>query len=172
LDGPTEQFVASLVYNGRYVFLTAGFPDRHILAIKPQGSGTLTEDAIAWRTTKNCSYVPSPVICGDYFLVVSDNGIASCYEANSGTQQWVKRLDTMNHSASLITASGLVYFIADNGITRVVRPGAGFEQVAENPLGEDCFASPAVSDSRIYLRGRNSLFCIGESKTAGNVGGE
>jgi outer membrane protein assembly factor BamB len=161
MDGPTEQFVASLVYNGKYLFLTAGFPERHILAIRPDGSGTLDADEfVVWRTTKNCAYVPSPVICGDYFVVVSDNGIASCYDANSGQQQWVARLDTKDHSSSLISANGVVLFIADDGVTRVVRPGPQYELIAENPLGEDCRASPAVSNGRLYLRGTESLFCI------------
>lgn len=160
MAGPTEQFVASLVYNGSYFFLTAGFPEHHILAIRPNGQGTVGDDQIVWRTTKNCSYVPSPVICGNYFLVVADNGIASCYEANSGQQQWVSRLDTMNHSASLLTYDGVVLFVADNGICRVVRPGAKYELVAENPLGEDCYASPAVSAGRLFLRGAKHLFCV------------
>ena len=167
IDGPTEQFVASPVENGKLLLLTAGFPDHHIIALKPDGSGTLDEGAIVWRTTKNCSYVPSPVICGKYFLVVSDNGIASCYDSNEGTLHWTKRLDTMNHSASLITAGGLVYFLADNGVMRIVRPGPSFELVAENLLGEDCFASPAVSNGRLYVRGRTSMFCIGAVSTAG-----
>jgi outer membrane protein assembly factor BamB len=160
MDGPTEQFVASLVYNGTYLFLTAGFPERHILALRPNGTGKVGDEQIVWRTTRNCSYVPSPVICGDYFLVVADDGVASCYEANSGERQWVTRLDTKNHSASLITANGLVWFIADDGVARIVRPGAKYELVAENPLGEDCFASPAVSQGRLYLRGAKNLFCI------------
>ncbi|MGE0757370.1 MAG: PQQ-binding-like beta-propeller repeat protein [Pirellulaceae bacterium] len=165
LDGPTEQFVASLVDNGRLVFLTAGFPDKHILAVRPSGHGTLSDDSIVWRTTKNCAYVPSPVICGDYLLLVSDNGIASCYHADEGKLQWVSRLDTMNHSASLVTAEGRVYFLADNGVTRVVRPGPAFEQIAANPLGEDCYASPAISGGRLYVRGRQHLFCIGPAAT-------
>jgi outer membrane protein assembly factor BamB len=167
LAGPTEQFVASLVENGKLIFLTAGFPDRHILAIKPDGSGTLDDSAIVWRTTKNCSYVPSPIICGEYFLVVSDNGVASCYDSSNGTLHWSKRLDTMNHSASLITVGGLVYFLADNGVMRVVRPGPSFEVLAENPVGEDCFASPAISNGRLFVRGRTSLFCISAVGTAG-----
>ena len=161
MDGPTEQFVASLVYNGQYLFLPAGFPEHHILAIRPNGQGTVGEEQIAWRTTKNCSYVPSPVICGDYFLVVSDNGIASCYHANRGEQQWVARLDAMNHSASLITFDGLVLFVADDGICRLVRPGPKFERVAENPLGEDFYSSPAISGGHLFLRGAKHLFCVG-----------
>ncbi len=159
MDGPTEQFVASMVYNGTYLFLTAGFPEHHILALRTDGKGTIGDEQIVWRTTRNCSYVPSPIICGDNFLVVSDDGIASCYDANSGRQHWVARLGK-NHSASPIVVNDLVLFIADDGMTRVVRPGEKYELVAENPLGEDCFASPAVSNGRLYLRGAKSLFCI------------
>jgi outer membrane protein assembly factor BamB len=93
-------------------------------------------------------------------LVVADNGIASCYEADTGRSQWTARLDAKNHSSSLITGNGLVYFIADDGVTRVVKPGEEYALVAENPLGEDCRASPAVSAGRLYLRGEKSLFCI------------
>jgi hypothetical protein len=163
MDGPTEQFVASMVYNGKYFFLTAGFPEHHVLAIRPDGEGTINaEQYVTWRTTKNCAYVPSPVICGEYLMVVSDNGVATCYDADRGEPQWATRLDVKNHSSSLIAANGLVLFVADDGVTRVVKPGPTYELVAENPLGEDCRASPAVSDGRLYLRGENSLFCIAQ----------
>jgi outer membrane protein assembly factor BamB len=160
LDGPTEQFVASLVDNGEYVFLTAGFPERHILAIDPTGSGDVTDTHIKWRTTKACSYVPSPVMSGDYFLLASDEGIASCFTANSGERHWMERLGK-HYSASLVQAGGLVYFLADDGICKVVRPGAKLEVVAENPLGEYIYASPAISQGEIFLRGEEHLFCIG-----------
>ena len=35
--------------------------------------------------------------------------------------------------------------------------------VAVNELGEACYASPAISGKRIYLRGEHNLYCIGES---------
>ncbi len=160
IEGPTDQFVASVVYNGELVFMTCGYPERHILAIRPDGSGDVTETHIAWRTTENCSYVPSPIVVGEHFLVVSDDGIASCYEAANGRRLWRQRLEG-SHSASLVAAEGLVYFLSDRGETTVVRPGPRFDRVAGNPLGEACSASPAISGSRIYLRGEQHLFCIG-----------
>ena len=92
IDGPTDQFVASMVYNGKYWFLTAGFPEHHILAIRPDGRGNVTDTHIAWRTTKGCAYVPSPIVSGSYFLVVSDTGLASCFEAATGARLWMERL--------------------------------------------------------------------------------
>jgi outer membrane protein assembly factor BamB len=159
MDGPTEQYVASLVDDGRFVYLTAGFPDKHILAIQPDGSGQISDEKIVWRTTRNCSYVPSPIICGDYFLITSDEGIGSCYLAQSGQLQWTARMGK-HYSTSLVTAGGLVYFLADDGIMKVVRPGPKLDVVAENPLGEYCYASPAISQGQLFIRGDKNLYCI------------
>ena len=160
IDGPTEQFVASLVYNGRLLFLTAGFPEHHILAINPHGQGNVTESHIVWRTTRGCSYVPSPIVSGDYFLVAADNGIVSCFVADTGERVWMERLGK-HYSASPIAANGLVYFPADDGEMTLVRPGRELEIVAVNPLGEQSYASPAASRGQIFLRGERHLFCIG-----------
>lgn len=161
IEGPTEQFVASLVYNGKLLFLTAGFPARHMLAIKPDGSGDVTETHIAWRTQKGASYVPSPIAVGNYFLVTSDDGIGSCFDADSGDRHWMQRLGK-HYSSSPITSNGLVYFTADDGVTKLVRPSEKLEIVQENALGESIYASPAASDDKLYLRGEKHLFCIAQ----------
>ncbi|MEA3208000.1 MAG: hypothetical protein QOE70_1057 [Chthoniobacter sp.] len=161
IDGPTEQFVASLVFNDRagLFFLTAGYPQHHVLAIRPDGSGNVTDTHIAWRTQKGAAYVPSPIAIGDYFLVTSDSGVAHCFEAATGNVAWQERLGEQH--ASLVSAQGLVYFLNDQGVTNVVRPGPKFELVARNELGERTFASPALSEGQIFIRGESSLFCIG-----------
>src|SRR2546422_7476299 len=64
IDGPTEQFVASPVYGEKtgLVYITAGYPAHHILAIRPDGTGDVTMTHIVWRTTRGAAYVPSPII--------------------------------------------------------------------------------------------------------------
>jgi len=161
IDGPTQQFVASVVDNGKLLFVTAGFPERHMLAIRPDGSGNVTDSHIVWRTRKSCSYVPSPVYVAGHFVVVSDTGVASCLDAMSGKPAWVERLGS-RHSASLVVSENLVYFTADTGVTKIVRIGADFDQIAENQLGEHCDASPAISNGQIFLRGEKHLFCVGK----------
>ena len=163
IEGPTEQFVASLVYNGQLFFLTAGFPEYHILAIRPDGQGDVTDTHIVWRTTRGCSYVPSPIVEGDYFLVAADDGIASCFEAATGTRFWMERM-APHYSASLVSAGGLVYFLDDNGRTKIVRPGPEYNEVAVNELGENCYASPAISQGQIFIRGEQHLYCIGSRR--------
>ena len=161
IDGPTEQFVASLVYNGNLLFMTCGFPERHMMAIRPTGTGNVTETHVAWRTTRSASYVPSPVAIGDYFLVVADNGVASCFIAKSGERLWNERLPR-RHSASVIAANGLAYFLSDQGVMSVIRPGKEFDLVAQSELGEQCNASPAIYGGNFYIRGDKHLFCIGK----------
>lgn len=163
IDGPTEQFVASLVYNEdlNLLFMTCGFPQKHMFAIRPDGSGNVTKTHVVWRDTAGASYVPSPIAIGDYFLVVADNGVASCFIAETGERHWRERLPG-GHSASIIAANGLAYFISDEGIVSVLKPGPEFKVIAQSEVGENVYASPAVYGDQFFIRGEEHLFCIGK----------
>jgi outer membrane protein assembly factor BamB len=141
------------------VIITSGFPEYHTLAIRADGNGKVGAEKVAWRTMKGAVYVPSPIIEGDYFLIVSETGVAHCFDTKSGKILWQERMGT--HHASLVSAGGLVYFLSDEGVTNVVKPGPVFERVAKNEIGERCFPSPAISNGQIFLRGDRHLFCIG-----------
>ena len=162
IDGPTEQYVASLVYDGKLFYMVAGFPTYHVMAIRPDGQGVVTDTHVAWHVTNVRCYVPSPVVVNGYLLVADDRGTANCFEAATGKRLWQDRLGK-HYSASLVTANGLVYFLADDGITKIVRPGPELDVVVENHLGEYCYASPAISEGRLYLRGEKNLYAIGPS---------
>jgi outer membrane protein assembly factor BamB len=153
-DGPTEQFVASVVYADDMFFVTGGFPEHHILGVRPDGS-------IAWRTTRNASYVPSPIAHRGLFFIVSDEGIASCYEPKSGKMLWNERL-SKHVSASIVAAGDQIYVLDDYGTTYVLKADRKFEVVAKNALNEECYASPALSDGQIFIRGVKHLYCIGK----------
>jgi outer membrane protein assembly factor BamB len=154
MDGPTDQFVASPVYNEKadLLFVTGGYPEHHILALTPKGK-------IVWRTNRGVAYVPSPIAAGDFFFVVSDSGVAHCFEATTGKILWTERMG--EHHASLVSASGLVYFLNDEGVMNVVQASRNFTSVAKNELAEPTFASPAISDGQLFFRSDKHLFCIG-----------
>jgi outer membrane protein assembly factor BamB len=162
IDGPTEQFVASLVYHEKtgLLYMTGGFPEHHILAIKPDGLGNVTETHIEWRTNKGVGYVPSPICEGPYFLSMSDSGVAHCFDAKTGEIFWEERM--REHHASLASAEGKVYYINDFGTLRVVKPGKTYDLVAESEVDEKVFASPAFSEGQIFIRGGQHLFCVGK----------
>lgn len=160
--GPTEQFVASVVTQGDVVLLTCGYPERHIMALRP-GDGVLTESSVVWRTTRGAAYVPSPILVGELFFVVGDNGIVNCFRASTGEVLWTQRVGQAV-SASLVAAGPRVYCTDDEGLTTVFAAEPEFRRLAENPLGEPVRASAAISDGCLFLRGDRHLFCIRAAK--------
>ncbi|MFP6752493.1 MAG: PQQ-binding-like beta-propeller repeat protein [Pirellulaceae bacterium] len=168
IEGPTEQFVASMVYDGELFFMSAGFPTYHVMGIRPDGKGDVTDSHVAWHVTNARCYVPSPVLVDGHLFVADDRGTANCFHAKTGERLWQARLG--NHfSASLLAANGYAYLLADDGTMTMVRPG-GTEPdvVAVNKLGEFCFASPAISQHNLFIRGEKNLYCIGTTRTGGD----
>ncbi len=162
VEGPSEEFVASPVYSdvSGLVYISSSYPQRHLLAIRLNGSGNVTQTHIAWRSTEGAYYVPSPICAGDYLLTTNTSGEVHCFDVVTGKILWKERLGRQYPSPVLI--DGLVYVPNDDGIVNVIRPGPTFEQVAQNAIGEKMNASLAVSNGRIFLRGERNLFCIGK----------
>ena len=158
--GPQGRAVASPVFAAGLLFVSTAYPDREMLAIRPDGHGDVTKTHIAWRNGQSAPYVPSPIAVDKYFLAVSDDGIVSCFDAATGQRHWRERIGK-GHSAAPVTAAGLVYFVSDQGVTRIVRAGVKYELIAGNSLGERCYASPAISNGQLFLRTEQHLFCIG-----------
>lgn len=172
IDGPTEQYVASLVYHAGVLFLTTGFPEYHLMGIDPDGNGDITHSRhVLWHIPhsvngpKGASYVPSPIACEGLFFVVSDVGYLSCIEAKTGKRLWMHKLGR-HHSASPVRVEGHLLFPDDDGNTWVIKPGPTFELAGKNVLREECYASPAVAHDRLYLRTLGHLWCIGTEKKA------
>ncbi|QDS89662.1 outer membrane biogenesis protein BamB [Rosistilla ulvae] len=161
VEGPTEQFVASPVYDGKHFFVTAGYPTHHVVAIRPDGHDDVSDSHVTWHSTDVRSYVPSPILAGQFLIVADDRGTANCYDTATGERFWNVRLGR-KFSASPVMAAGKVFLLAEDGTMHIVQPGKEFQQIAEPQLGERAFASPAIADGRIYIRGEQRLFAIGE----------
>ncbi|MGZ0174676.1 MAG: outer membrane protein assembly factor BamB family protein, partial [Planctomycetales bacterium] len=109
VEGPTEQYVASMVYDNEKFYMAAGFPTHHVMAVRPNGAGDVTKTHVAWHTKEVKCYVPSPVLVDNYLIVADDRGTANCFETGKGERLWQGRMGS-HFSASLVTAGGLVYF--------------------------------------------------------------
>ena len=92
---------------------------------------------------------------------MSDNGIAICFDAQTGEQLWQERLEG-NVTGSPVFADGLLYVTNEAGKTFVFKAADQFESVAENDLAERTLATPTIAHGRIYLRTDQHLYCIGE----------
>jgi outer membrane protein assembly factor BamB len=132
-----------------------------LLAVKLGGEGKLTSDAIVWQAPEKTPDSPSPVVWKDLLFFISDDGNAHCVDAKTGAENWTKRLSG-DFKASPIAADGRIYFLNMAGKCTVVAASATFEKLAENQVDDDAIASLAVSDGKLYLRGRKALYCIGE----------
>lgn len=159
IEGPTEQFVASMVHADNHFFLTAGFPTHHVMSIRAGGLRDVTDTHVSWHVTDAKSYVPSPVYSNGLLFVADDRGIAHCFDAESGEHLWRERLGR-HFSASLVTNRDCVYFTADDGEVTVMKAERKPTILNINKLGENVFASPAIADNELFLRGVDHLYCI------------
>ncbi|MBN2475864.1 MAG: PQQ-binding-like beta-propeller repeat protein [Pirellulales bacterium] len=130
-----------------------------LVAVKPGGDGQRSRDDILWKFDQGTSDSPSPVVWGEHLYFVTNNGIARCLDAQTGHLQWKERLKG-EYRASPVAAEGRVYFLNMEGLTTVVSASARFDRLTENQLDDQTIASPAVSDGRIFIRGRKVLYCL------------
>lgn len=165
ISGPTDQFVASMVHSAKtgLFYMTGGFPAHHVMAIRPGGTGDVTGSHVAWHYNPSgpvgVSYVPSPLIEGDWLMLNDDRGFGHAFDSKTGDIVWSNRFGRQH--ASLVSAAGLVYFLTDKGECHVVNPARNFEIIAINSIGENTYGSPALSNGQIFLRSEKYLWCIG-----------
>jgi outer membrane protein assembly factor BamB len=163
VDGLSPDSVATPVYHEKadLILSSTSWPNKVLVAIKPDGEGNVTTSKVIWKTPEGAPYVPSPIAVGDWFLTSSFAGKAAyCYEATTGKILWKEPMGL--HHASPVTANGLVYFLNDDGVMHVVRAGPKFDLVARNEIGEKTYASPALNGDQIFVRSFTQLYCIGK----------
>ena len=104
----------------------------------------------------------SPLALDEYLYVPSDNGYLTCYQARTGKAVYEEqKLGARNTiTPSPIAGDGKIYVQTEGGECYIIKPGPEFEILAVNKLDEVFCASPAVSGSKIFLRGRKHLYCI------------
>lgn len=135
------------------------------LAIKPGGSGDVTETHVVWQTPRGSPFIPSPLIYRDYLYLVNDmTSIATCLEAKTGKQVWQGRLGeaaSEGFSASPVAVDGKIFFTNDLGETFVLGAGREFNLIRVNRLNEQTLATPALVDGNWYFRTTGHLMAIG-----------
>ena len=147
------------VYGAGLVFITTGFQQPSLLAVRPDGKGDVTKTHVAWTLSRGAPLTPSPLLAGDELYVVTDNGIASCLDARTGAVRWQQRLGN-SFSASPVLADGRIYFLDEDGRTTVIAPGPTFAPLAVNTLDGATLASMAVAAQSFFLRTATHLYRI------------
>ena len=104
---------------------------------------------------------PSPVLHNGLLYGVTTNGIMDVLDVKTGEKVYTRRLNLGNVYSSPTIAGNRLYISGTRGDTVVLELGRPFRLVAENEL-ESFGSNPVFVGTRMYIRGRNHLYCIGK----------
>lgn len=134
-----------------------------MLAIKLGGKGDMTEESTIWTYHKSIPQLPSPLIYKDVLYMINDGGYVTTFHPDSGEIIKKGRLPQggTHFYASPVGSDGKIYIISRKGKVSVLEAGGNINPVAQGDFDELCFATPAISDGRIFVRTVSALYCFG-----------
>ncbi|NBS90656.1 hypothetical protein EBS67_11770 [bacterium] len=150
----------SPVMNKNIVYMDSGRGGPGI-AVDPTGMGDVSKSHLKWKIPQIPEGLSSPIIVGDLLYRSQNPGVISCRNLSDGSVVFSERLqDISTLSNPFVTSDGYIYF-ASAGKTFILKSGPKFELISTNDLGDLAASSPAVSQGRIVIKGKQFLYCIG-----------
>ena len=131
----------------------AGMEYANVVAVNPSGK------ILMWESSDYLPEVSSPVAFKEFLFVATSYGDLACYNTESGEVIWEKYCDAGFYSSPVI-ADNKMYAIDKSGIMHIVELYPEVKEIGTLELQEECFATPAFSDNRIFIRGKEYLFCF------------
>ncbi len=146
------------------VFRAMMASENGLLAIKMGGEGDQTANAIRWRYQKPVPQVPSTLLYQGVLYMINDSGILLSFDPSTGKVLKQGRLHGAidKYFSSPVAADDKVFVIGQGGQVSVVKAAGEWEVLAVNELDDECFATPAIADGRIYIRTRSALYAFGK----------
>jgi outer membrane protein assembly factor BamB len=139
-----------------------------VLAIKPGGSGDVSDSHVLWRFEKFVPFCASPLYYDGRVFTVKDSGIFNCLDAATGEAHKTGRVTgTTNYYSSPVAGDGKVYLLSQRGTLSVVSAADQWQVLHSAEFGEEGYATPALVEGRIYLRTSGHLYCFGAADAAG-----
>jgi outer membrane protein assembly factor BamB len=137
------------------------------IAIQPdQAQGKLDPGSVRWRFKKNLPYIPAPLVYQDVYFMVRDGGIITSLDPSTGRllKEGRSREALGDYHASPVAAENKLFLASTEGKMTVLKAAAEWEVLAVNDLGDEIHATPALSEGRIYVRTRSTLYCFGAGR--------
>ncbi|GBD35232.1 Outer membrane protein assembly factor BamB [bacterium HR36] len=162
-DGMPLRTVSSPIFARGLIIATSGDGGgaRHAVALRPGDKGSVPDSHVAWENKRFLPYVPTLLAWEEYVFFVNDAGIAGCIRADNGERVWMERLEGGgSFSASPVLAGDRIYAVNEEGEVFVWAASPVFRLLGRGRLGEQVFATPAIADGRLFIRGRRHLFCF------------
>lgn len=127
--------------------------------------GDITQSGMLWQYTKSLPNVPSPLLYQDVLYLMKEGGILTTIDPKDGSVLKQGRLQgaLSPYFASPLGADGKVYVVSEAGNVVVVKAGREWEVLAVNNMDDECRATPAIADGKIYLRTLGALYCFAKT---------
>ena len=155
--------VPTPVANAQMVFAVSGYPDKVTRAIRiPTDSSKSVPSA--WEYRKGSGYTPSPILHGGYLYLVSDKGILTCIEPETGQIVYEGgRIPVPTFvRASPVAWGNKLLLAGEDGDFFVIQAGPEHKVLSANSIDERVIASPAISNGRLFIRSEEHLYAIGK----------
>lgn len=139
---------------------SVGYPGKQVLGIRLNPAAG--EERVAWKYMKGTSYVPSPLLYGDYLYLLTDAGLMSCLNPRTGEVLYEgKRFPTPGKfSSSMVAVDGKILATSEDGDTYVVKAGPEHEILGHNALNAPVMTSLALAGDSVYIRSEEALYRI------------
>jgi outer membrane protein assembly factor BamB len=133
-----------------------------MVAIRPGGKGDIGKQVV-WKEKRALPEVPSPLYYRGRLYVVTNGGLASCFDAKTGKLLYRQRLGASGFFyASPLAAEGRIYAASYNGMLVVFAAGDQCQVLARNNIGESIVATPALADGKLYVRTEGHIYAFAE----------
>lgn len=133
----------------------------NLAAIRPGGTGDITESHVNWTLRSGIPEIPSPVFHVGRLYLVRDGGILSCVNATSGEVIYRERLGAAGqYAASPVIAGDHVYLVSAKGVLTVVKTGDTFAIARQADLKASVSATPAMDQGSLYVRADDALLAF------------
>jgi outer membrane protein assembly factor BamB len=114
-----------------------------------------------WKSIKIRASSATPLVYKDWIFAISSPTTLLGADLKTGDVKFQERLKGQ-YWASPIAGDDKVYVFSDTGVTTVVKIAETPEVLASNDIGEEILGTPAIANSRIYIRTDKHLYCIGK----------
>ena len=177
---PTSEITATtpVVAHG-LIYTSDGYrPTQPVYAIRPGGRGDISlaegatsNERVAWSHPKGGTYIPTPIVVGDLYYTLNNNGTLTCYDAKTGEQLFRERVGDGQHafSASPVASGGRLYLASEEGDVFVVAVGREYKALEASSLPESIMATPAISGDLLLVRTQKHLWGIGKDPEGGRA---
>jgi len=160
IDLNGDGFLSADEWKNYIAMMTA---ENGLLAVRP-GRGDVTTAGLLWKYRRGIPQLPTVLLYQSVLYMINDAGVLTTLDPATGTMIKQGRLRGVadRYFASPVAADNKVFIVSQAGVVTILKAGGGQDILAVNELDDECYATPAIADARIYIRTRSALYCFGK----------